>query len=424
MRLLIDETRPLLPTDPFSAGRLEKLVEIAREYDETGDRDPAAFPVFAAATKRRDKACADRVQIMTIHKSKGLEFDCVFLPFLEGKTMEAVNPRDFLAVREPGQDAVRGVIGWPPSLVADADPTLAGVRAELRAEQAYENLCLLYVAMTRARRELHLVSAPPKSAKETKGDAAPASPDWVGLIASAFPDAAGEGLLTLAGDADWHADSHPKPPASAPEPVLALPEVAAMPAPRGVTPSDHKDTDFSPEPGYASLGKEFGTETHRLFEHLGAVTPDESLADLRARMEAAADDAPEETGRHARDAHATTLARRALEHALEALAKPDFRAALDCPPGARVFNELAYSRHLDADSVESGAFDRVVLMPDGSCRIQDFKTDACAPATLLLRYADTMRTYRAAASALFGLPESRIRLELLHTPTGAVVPVE
>jgi ATP-dependent helicase/nuclease subunit A len=101
-----------------------------------------------------DAAADGRVQIMTIHKAKGLEFDTVILPGL-----------DMIGRRDEGQ-----LILWhepSPTELLFAPITEAGsaepdgiYRYLSKVEQQkadYENVRLLYVAATRARTNLHLL---------------------------------------------------------------------------------------------------------------------------------------------------------------------------------------------------------------------------------------------------------------------------
>jgi DNA helicase-2/ATP-dependent DNA helicase PcrA len=81
---------------------------------------------------------AARVALLTLHASKGLEFDCVFIPGCE----DGILPLRFSPRTQP--DAARG------AAAADA-------AAEVRAEA--EERRLFYVGMTRARRRLFLTYA-------------------------------------------------------------------------------------------------------------------------------------------------------------------------------------------------------------------------------------------------------------------------
>jgi ATP-dependent helicase/nuclease subunit A len=97
--------------------------------------------------------------MMTIHKSKGLEFETVILPGLHRAT--GGNESSLLL-----WDEVAGADGHEHLLVApmkqkgagNGEPTAYDYLRKLEAERAaHENERLLYVAATRAIRRLHLV---------------------------------------------------------------------------------------------------------------------------------------------------------------------------------------------------------------------------------------------------------------------------
>jgi ATP-dependent helicase/nuclease subunit A len=99
------------------------------------------------------------VQVMTIHKSKGLGFDVVLLPDLEGNSL-STRRREGLAIQRAADRSVEWVMDLPAKLFHQHDPVLAAYVAEAEAEAAYEKLCLFYVAMTRAKRALYLITKP------------------------------------------------------------------------------------------------------------------------------------------------------------------------------------------------------------------------------------------------------------------------
>lgn len=103
----------------------------------------------------------DRIQVMTIHGAKGLEFDVVILPKLHG-----VPPRgdkDLLIWTSTPDGPIIGAL--PQS--GKEDEQYKKVYEILKKKQRQEDYRLLYVAMTRARNELHLFG----SAKLTKKNA-------------------------------------------------------------------------------------------------------------------------------------------------------------------------------------------------------------------------------------------------------------
>jgi ATP-dependent helicase/nuclease subunit A len=129
---------------------------------------------------------APSVELLTIHRAKGLEWDVVLVPALE---------------RSPGANRTR-LLTWS-ELEDSADPTGASpiLMAPIAAKgeevdalttwikdihkrrEAAERKRLFYVASTRARQELHLFAAPDLT---NRGDL---NPRWDSLLKSAWPAA-------------------------------------------------------------------------------------------------------------------------------------------------------------------------------------------------------------------------------------------
>jgi len=138
-------------------------------------------------TERLDKLYAGSrpapVKLMTVHKAKGLEFDAVFLPGLQGKAGGAARPLF-------RQQDLRLSDGRPGSLLAplkstgDNRPTLYDHLALLaREEEESETQRLLYVAMTRARRHLFLSAC---CARKKDGRLSKASGTFLELLRPRF----------------------------------------------------------------------------------------------------------------------------------------------------------------------------------------------------------------------------------------------
>jgi ATP-dependent exoDNAse (exonuclease V) beta subunit len=106
-----------------------------------------------------DPAAGDDIQFMTIHKSKGLEFDTVILPGLHRGTGNGDQP--LMLWEEVLTDgAGESLVAAPLKRrgAADGTPTLYDYLRRLEAERsANEDARVLYVAATRAIRALHLV---------------------------------------------------------------------------------------------------------------------------------------------------------------------------------------------------------------------------------------------------------------------------
>ncbi len=125
-------------------------------------RGPEDFPallgrLFSSGTPAGDAP----VQVMTIHRAKGLEFEHVFVPALERATPPA-DVRLLRWVDLPAPDAASELLIAPaPAVGAPGGDALDGyIKALLRARDEFERQRLLYVAATRARRTLWLSGAP------------------------------------------------------------------------------------------------------------------------------------------------------------------------------------------------------------------------------------------------------------------------
>jgi len=94
---------------------------------------------------------------MTIHKSKGLEFPVVILPFAEEDYSKS--PKDKLWL-----EAEQDTFGLPKILI-DNSSAVAGfgeaakiVYNAKKQEELLDNINILYVALTRAEEQLHIIS--------------------------------------------------------------------------------------------------------------------------------------------------------------------------------------------------------------------------------------------------------------------------
>jgi ATP-dependent helicase/nuclease subunit A len=105
-----------------------------------------------------DASAPDTLQVMTIHKAKGLEFDTVILPGL-GYAARADDPELLRWIERPrGRERSDLLLSAIGARGGDDDPVYASVTRLLKQCQEHEDGRLLYVAATRARQRLHLVA--------------------------------------------------------------------------------------------------------------------------------------------------------------------------------------------------------------------------------------------------------------------------
>jgi ATP-dependent helicase/nuclease subunit A len=126
--------------------------EEAGELPDRGTFEEGLQDLYAAA----DPAAGDGLQIMTIHKSKGLEFDVVILPGL-ARAPRGDDKRLFLWTEQPEAAGTEELLLAPIHATEDdSDLIYDWIRRFNAHKQHLEDGRLLYVAATRARQRLHL----------------------------------------------------------------------------------------------------------------------------------------------------------------------------------------------------------------------------------------------------------------------------
>ncbi|KOB07164.1 UvrD-helicase domain-containing protein [Xanthomonas arboricola] len=105
------------------------------------------------AQQLRLESDARRVQIVTLHKSKGLEYPLVFLPYIGiGRSDKGAGRHCVVHAPELGRQ-----LHWKTD---KDDPTWSAAEAAWKQEQRAEDARLLYVGLTRAEHALWIASGP------------------------------------------------------------------------------------------------------------------------------------------------------------------------------------------------------------------------------------------------------------------------
>lgn len=432
--------------------RLLRLFELARSFETTGWRGLRRFLDWLRSMRERgeepafpDEDGGGAVRIMSIHRSKGLEFPVVFI----GDTARQFNRSDLR-----GSVLVHPELGLGPKFTDAARgieyPTLArrAVANRLERELLSEELRLLYVAMTRARERLFITCAM-ADAQKTMDKLAPAAQEHIPaqallpmrsmaewLICAAL--GTGGRALTLSIGGDEEGVPRRVTPAAQPEPertgeeavpvdfdaLLAwrYPHAGAETLPSKLTATELKSL-AEPDAESAELlpraartfrrpdialaarrltAAERGTATHLALRYLelGALTTPEAAREAVDRLAAAG----KLSAREAAAVDAAGLCRFALSPLGRRItAAPrvlrEFPFALLCP--AERFFPGAEGEEL----LLQGVVDCCLIEPDGAV-IVDYKTDRIAPEAAperAKRYAAQLETYAWAVSRITGL---------------------
>ncbi|MFO7840130.1 MAG: UvrD-helicase domain-containing protein [Desulfosalsimonadaceae bacterium] len=193
------------PACCFTAAELADAAAYLELVDETAGSgfigDMAAFEQSVSRLfARADTDADERLQVMTIHKAKGLEFDTVILPGLDRPPPSEESRLLMWLERSSGR---RSDLLLAP--VQESGSQRSGayeyIRLFEKKKRAFEDTRLLYVAATRARKRLHLIGG----AKQAEEGYGLRPPDPRSLLAPLWPVVSG----VFSGSAEGQAEQIP-----------------------------------------------------------------------------------------------------------------------------------------------------------------------------------------------------------------------
>lgn len=424
--------------------RLFQLVELGFRWDERGaSLRPTDFVDFVETEKVEDPTAAG-VRVMTIHQSKGLEFDVVVLPELDlsiaggGPTTPAALPE-----RDPSTGRIVRIFPYVKKSAARLLPETAAAAVQARASELRDALGVLYVGVTRARFGLHLLLA----ADSERGPSSASS--FARLIRCALEreeEALEDGdVLYDRGTPDWPEsvpDEHRRPSDEVRPPEPERVEVRLRDPSTRTRSLPHRSPSELAGGGRVALdelldlgddgraeARSVGTVVHAWCQAIGwiddeGVPDDETLLSTARRL-------------------ATPLAEDELRTLLS-----DFRGWLEAPAVRDVFRrpqdgEFGTGEGVRAeaagpllererpfavrreDEIVEGVIDRVVVS-GRAARVVDFKTDrvdpgdASALAAKVEGYRPQLEAYRMAVARMHGLETGAVEAHLVFLRTGVV----
>ncbi len=414
--------------DVWNRHRFGQLVALGLKFEKRNELRISRFVDLIEEHQVNDPLAAP-VRIMTVHASKGLEFDAVIMPFFDSRN----NSRNALLARRLDPRRGYDFISLTPNKSLLPFSTDLKVMDGLRIQRdVREEMCVLYVAMTRARQRLEIILPPPvkkSSVFRTEN-----------LLRSTMRDEFIEPFEIPNAEVLWHnatqvdfefSASELESSAPGKSPLPARLELQASCGKRALPRWSPSSTEGDGIVGGASLlssnassARARGTAIHRLFEEVAWIDDfrgnDQHL--LRLLGECGF------TGGAAMDMIASFR---------DALDSPAVRELLKKPEGVDVdlWRELPFAiAALDehgADSILTGIFDRVVIRKSEgkitSATIIDFKTGPVAGeldlASKVDFYRGQMRAYRKALCARTELAPEQVGCKLLFVDAGLVADV-
>ena len=366
------------------------------------------------------------VQIMTMHKSKGLEFDAVILPYISVGAADALKRFKYF-VSEDSKSLLLppgGKDTWQHFGSTFTD--MASLWQQQQRKEAYN---LLYVAVTRAKHANYIICHGAKLLNTDKGNWLEAARSMGGLLRQAcrwLPDGRHLSLGPIAtnctgftkGTPLWYESlkkaEHASDEATHSEPLGLPVSRRRRTSPSTLSKAEDKpmlDPETSGNISNADYGElsaaEFGTLVHAAWEEI-------IWLDAAPLPDWMRDNAPRTP---------------AQSVVYDALQQPEIAALFTEHAGQEVYNEQSIEAITEKNEWLSGTIDRLVITVDAqgkatAAHIIDFKTNQLNPTleesynTLKKEYTPQMSAYRKHVAAALGLPESSVAVSLLSCPLG------
>ncbi|MBQ4635624.1 MAG: UvrD-helicase domain-containing protein [Akkermansia sp.] len=354
------------------------------------------------------------VQVMTMHKSKGLEFDAVILPLMSDDAIDSVSDLSYFCSADgkslllsPGNSETRNAY-WP-----GAFDELTTAWKHRCSKEAYN---LLYVATTRAKYANYILLNGDKLIEEEQLLARSRSES--GILRRAFGGTleaydATTLLTDPQGIETWYEALKPKNICTGAVQSTQGPGIAVQRRQR-ISPStlakvedkQQSEADESPArtPYISTNAADFGTAVHECWEQITWL------------------DAPLPEWAEAPKTKAQQVVAAALQ-------QPEVRELFTRTSGVEVYCEQSIEAITKADEWVSGTIDRLVLTTDAAGRtigahIIDFKTNKLKGKEpyqeLKKEYTSQMTAYKQLISQAFDLPAAAVKVSLLSCPKGNI----
>ena len=432
------ELSPLCNTRDWR--RLTQLVDTAYVYDSHATLRSRDFVRYIETHRVLDPS-SDPVRVMTVHQAKGLQFDSVVLVDLDSRLRG--QPPPYVVGRASPIAPINEVCIYRNENIQSLLPgRIQKLFQQAVSREVAEDLCVLYVALTRAVHALHMIIAPTGSPK------AKAPRTAAGILRAALTNglpAEGGAVLYEHGDPHWYktVPASPRPSSQTKLSVPASSKSGPFVTTRWADPADETGTRLqrispsSLEGGpqtrlgeILSLGnsqsRSRGSLFHKWFEQIHWL--DDGKPDLeQLRTAACSIDAGQLDLRSEIERFMVCLEQDNISQLLRRsfyLETDQFRPPTDDHRNERleVRTEQRFAVRIDQQLL-TGVIDRLVLVYAAdnllAADIVDFKTDHLLPGDteqLHKRQAlhePQLESYRRAAQQIFSLPAERVTARLV-----------
>lgn len=335
-------------------GDIQDIAQLESQLDD----------LYAAAESRVDT----RVELMTIHRAKGLEFDVVILPGLDSSNRHDNPP--LLRAQELPQIGESALLLAPIApRGGETDSIYAWLEALEKERAQLERARLLYVGATRAKSELHLFGVVERTADEIKE---PRANTFLRMLWPVVEREVVENIDGVLAGGD-HANGIKDKVVSASIETLRLPSAWQLPVAKqsvgGTLLRDIAGDDLlQPEFQWAGeTSRHIGTLVHREIERLAgtqSIRPSDAAYYLKELAELGVPP-------HLREAAAV----RVTEALTQMMNDERGRWLLSSDLHRDAMSEFALSGVIGSEIV-NGVIDRTFVAADGTRWIVDFKTSS------------------------------------------------
>lgn len=366
----------------FTEVRIRQFLEAAAAFDASYERNCDLFIKFISDFKIREGAPSDTVQVMSIHKSKGLDFDVVILPELSNP--RGNHPKSIFESKQIGAFVM------PPKDICIFDAKLSEIQEQIRNEGSGESLCKFYVALTRAKRAIHMILPQTDAKKDYSGKR-----NFAYLLEDILKcESQSEIFITPDSDAHWADEFGESKQEFIPAKKIQIKKPNQIPP---------EEIDCPEIPLETKSATALGLAAHSILENLDPENLNVEFASNRAKRLYA--DFPEEF----------SAAQKMVSKALE---NSQIAEILSCK---NYWAEYPFHM-LENSSLQSGRFDRVNFRGN-KAEIIDFKSDKNS-AELEMRYAKQLQGYRRALANLTDIAPENISLKIVSLSDSKVIEIK